>query len=134
MERSQPVSMSAKVLAAAGDATVLVAFAAIGRSSHDAGDGGPVLGTLGTAAPFLVGWFLAGIVGGTYRDRAFETQGESVRAVVRSWLSGCLIGCGIRSAIEHHLTPPSFVAIALAFNLALLLGWRAALVRALPEH
>lgn len=134
MERSQALSVPVKMLAAVGDAAVLIAFAAIGRSSHHAGDGGPVLGTLGTAAPFLAGWFLAGILGGAYRDRAFATRGESVRAVLRSWLSGCLVGCGIRSATEHHLAPPSFVAIALTFNLALLLGWRAVLIRALPKR
>jgi len=116
-----------KFLAALGDAAILITFAGVGRSSHHAQDNGAVLGTLGTAAPFLIGWFLAALAGGAYRDSAFAGQHASAVTVARGWVPGCLIGCGIRSATEGHLTPPSFVAIALGFNLVLLVAWRALL-------
>jgi hypothetical protein len=117
----------ARTIAACGDTAVLLLFAAIGRSSHHAQDHGPVLGVLGTAAPFIAGWFAAAAVLGAFAGDALSSPGLAARRAARAWIPGALLGCAIRSAVEGHLTPISFVAIALGFNLILLTVWRTAL-------
>jgi hypothetical protein len=116
-----------RAIAACGDIAVLLLFAAIGRSSHHAQDHGPLLGVLGTAAPFIAGWFAAAALLGAFAEDALSSPGLAARRVARAWIPGGLLGCAIRSAIDGHLTPASFVAIVLGFNLILLAGWRAAL-------
>ena len=128
MAISRPVPPGLKALAGSGDAIVILAFAVIGRSSHHAQDGGEILGVLGTATPFLIGWFLSALAGGAYRDRAFAGQRSSAFTTAGCWLAGCVIGCGLRSAIERHVTPLSFVAVALLFNGLFLTTWRTLLV------
>jgi hypothetical protein len=118
-------------LSACGDAAVILLFAAIGRSSHHAAENGQILGAVGTAAPFLAGWFLSAFAFGGYRADALSSPGAAARRAARVWIPGGLIGCAVRSAIEGHITPAAFVAIALGFNLVLLAAWRAALTRAL---
>ena len=118
-------TLSLPPLAAAGDVLVLVMFAAIGRASHGEHDG--ALGVLGTAAPFLAGWFVAAFALHAYSPRSFASVRISVRRTAITWLLGGLLGLGIRSALEGRVVPVSFAAIALAFNLATLSGWRAAL-------
>lgn len=108
---------------AIGDALILLLFAAIGRSSHH--QGGPVVETVLVALPFLIGWFSAAWAQGVYRPEAFSSAPAALAITARTWLAGGIIGLIIRSVAEHHLAPPTFVAIALGFNLVLLCAWHA---------
>jgi hypothetical protein len=51
---------------------------------------------------------------------------------LRTWIPGCFIGLIIRSIVEWHVTPITFVLIALIFNGVLLCAWHAALARFTP--
>lgn len=122
------------VIAAIGEVIILLAFAAIGRASHNHQGQGPILGTLGTTAPFLIGWFAAAFGLGTYRASAFTGVVPAAILAARTWLAGGLIGLVLRSWLEHKLVPVSFVAVTMLFNGVLLTGWRALLAAVRPRH
>ncbi len=107
-----------------GDTVLLLIFAAIGRANHGDQEGGAVLGILGTAAPFLIGWYVAGTLLGVFSPTAFVTTRTSVFRTAKAWLTAGTLGLLLRSALEHHLTPLPFVIIALGFNLLTLTAWR----------
>lgn len=114
-----------KALAAAiGDAVVILLFAFIGRNTHGE-HGNVLLGTLGVAAPFLIGWYLAAIPLGAYSRAALERIRPDLLRTVRSWLAGGVIGLIIRSFQEGRPVHLAFVAVALGFVLVLLVLWRA---------
>lgn len=113
---------------AAGDAVILLLFAAIGRTAHH--EGGAVVGTVEVALPFLIGWFAAAWAQGAYRVEAFSDVATSFTLTTRTWLAGGIIGLIIRSVVERHLAPFTFVLIALGFNLVLLCAWRTAVTLA----
>lgn len=111
-----------------GDIVILLLFAGLGRSSHHEASG--VLATLGVAAPFLSGWFLAAIWTRPYAPPAFRSPRHAIAIAVRTWLLGCAIGLLIRSLVEGHVTPLSFVLVALIFNGILICAWHALVARA----
>lgn len=127
----QNPSAARPAAAATGDALAILAFAAIGRASHGE-QAGALLRTLGTALPFLIGWFAAALGTGAYTVLAFSSLRASLFHTARAWLLGGLIGLAIRSALEHRLVPASFAAIALSFNLVTLSLWRSILVSLWP--
>ncbi|GAC1429045.1 MAG: hypothetical protein NVSMB65_02350 [Chloroflexota bacterium] len=109
----------------AGDALVFVLFAWTGRSSHGEATGTAALGAvLGTAAPFLAAWFAMAAVLGTYRARDDAPRALLGRAAL-TWLLAWPVGLLLRAVILRRGIPPSFAAITLIVNMALLLAWRA---------
>lgn len=99
------------------DALVVVAFVAIGRSTHH--HGLTVAGMTSTTWPFgvglLAGWIL---VVGTQR------RGGSVAAGVVVWLSTVALGMVLR-VVSGQGTVAAFIAVALLFLGSLMLGLRA---------
>lgn len=105
-------------LVALVDALCVIAFAAIGRRSHE--HGLSVVGVLTTAWPFLcgavVGWAVASVAT-ALEPRSLGFAGVVVAAaVVVGMLLRVLTGAG---------TAWSFVAVATVALLVLLAGWRA---------
>lgn len=104
-------------LALAADLAGVLAFAAMGRRSHD--EGLTLAGVLQTAWPFLtgtlVGWLAAQ---GWRRPAALRPTGVVV------WLCTVVVGMALRKATSAG-TAASFVAVATLVTAALLLGWRA---------
>ena len=98
------------------DAVAVLAFAAIGRASHDEGDGA-VLGVLGTAAPFLVGALVGALVARSWRTPL------SWRSGVFTWVGAAGIGLALRFALYDRL-PLSFVLVTVVSLAVLVLGWR----------
>lgn len=115
-------------VAALGDAIAFVLFAAAGEGAHR--DAGGLASTVKVAAPFAAGWFAAALPLGAFRAQAFRSHRFSLLSVARSWVAGCALAMTIRSAVEGHVMPPAFVAIAFAFNVVVLNLWRAFLVTA----
>lgn len=116
------------------DAALVVAFAAIGRASHDdggtgvLGEGGVGLAT--TAWPFLaalgVGWLVA---------LAWRRPSAPLRTGVPVWLV-TIVGGMLLRALSGQGTALPFVVVATLALLALLVGWRllASLVRGGSER
>ncbi|QLQ10205.1 MAG: DUF3054 domain-containing protein [Nocardioidaceae bacterium] len=94
------------------DVVLIVAFAAIGRRSHD--EGLTLTGIAETAWPFL-----AGLAVGHLLVRG----SRSVRAGTVVWLATVVLGMVLRR-ISGEGTAPSFVVVATLVTGALLLGWR----------
>jgi hypothetical protein len=114
-------------IACAGDIVIFLLFAALGRAQHSSSGGPPLLGTVWTAAPFILGWFLAAYVSGAIGRHMLLRIRTTVRRTVSAWVAGCAIALVVRSILEGHATPLSFAVIAFGFNLALLVAWHTAL-------
>jgi hypothetical protein len=103
--------------AAALDLLAVLVFALGGRATH--GEGSLLVGTLGTAAPFLagalVGW------GGVVLAR-FDPW--SVRAGLLVYADTVAIGMVLRNLVAGEGTPISFIVTAAAVLALLMLGWR----------
>lgn len=134
-----PISNAADVQAkppvlivATGDVVLLLTFAAIGRWSHHEISAGGLLATLGTAAPFVVGWALAAPPLGAYARRSFVSIRSLMQRLLVVWPVALVAALIIRSFVDHKIPAPAFVVVALLFNLLTLCMWRA-LVVVLPR-
>lgn len=115
-------------LAAAGDAIIFLIFAGIGRANHGEVAGNAAVPTVGTALPFLVGWFIAALAWRAYTANTLHSYRMGLTRVTVTWITGAIIALAIRSFLEHRVIPATFAAIAVGFNLVLLLLWRTAIV------
>ena len=106
------------LVAMALDAIAILLFAALGRRSHDEGDG--VLDVLETAAPFLValaaGWIVVLVT---------RLAPTSVVAGVVFWVVTVVGGLVLRRTVWDRGTRPSFIVVAALVLGLLLVGWRA---------
>jgi hypothetical protein len=103
-------------LAALADAACIVAFAALGRASHD--EGGAVAGTLGVAAPFLIGGAVGWVAVRGWRAPASLATGAA------AWAGALAVGMLLRNLAWDRGTAPSFVVVTAIALGVLLLGWR----------
>lgn len=106
------------VLLAAGDAAVLCAFAAIGRSSHSADDGSVLM----TAAPFLGAWVLLAPALGAYRERTSLVQALLLPLPAIAIAVPC--GCAARGLLQDHWPALPFWIVSVASITLLLEVWR----------
>lgn len=106
-----------------GDLFVLILFASIGRASHE--EGLTVLGIVETAAPFVLGWFVATPFMGAYRDEAIEAPKRAVLLTARTWIVGIPLGLLFRAIYLRREIPVSFAIVTLLTTLVLLSLWRA---------
>lgn len=106
------------VLALVLDAVLILAFAAIGRRSHE--ESGALVGVLATAWPFLAGmaagWVLVLL--------ATRSAPLGVRSGIPVWVGAVAGGMLLRAATGQGTAWP-FVVVATLTLAVLLLGWRA---------
>ena len=107
--------------AALADAACVVAFAALGRASHD--EGSAVGGTLEVAAPFLVGGALGWAATRGWREPL------SVRTGAAAWAGALVVGMLLRNLAWDRGTAPSFVIVTAIVLGVLIVGWRLTLRR-----
>lgn len=115
-------STGAIVLAVVLDAALVLAFAAIGRASHDS----DIWAGLGqTAWPFLVGLAVGWVV-----TVAWRAPAAPMRTGLGVWAATVVVGMLLRAASSQGTAVP-FVIVAGVTLFAALVGWRlvAALVR-----
>ena len=103
--------------AAVADVVCVLVFVAIGRASHQEGDG--LVGVASTAWPFLGGLAL-----GWAACRAWRRPRALVPAGVTIWACTLVAGMLLR-VISGQGTAPAFIAVAAAFLALTLVGWRA---------
>jgi len=114
------------LLLAAGDAAAFLAFAAVGRASHQEASGlSALLQIAGTALPFALGWFAVAPFAGAYRRASTDTPGKMLQRTELAWLVAWPLSLLLRLALApDHALPMPFPFIVLAF-VALFLGlWR----------
>ncbi len=118
--RPKPVQIGKPLLTAAVvDAAAILAFAAIGRRSHDE--------TVGLLDVALVAWpFLVGALGGWIVTRAWRGP-LSLRVGFVVWAAAWSIGMTLRWLTGGGVAP-SFLVVAGIALAALVLGWRVVVV------
>ena len=129
MTRRWPAAPGWIAGAIALDAAIVVAFAGVGRRSHDESSG--VSGVLGTAAPFLcalaVVWLVAIVVprrgGQSAAQRAVRLR--SVDGGVVMALATVALGMLGRRFLWDRGTALAFVIVTAAFLTCFMGGWRA---------
>ena len=113
------------LIVAGGDIGALMTFATIGRLSH--GESLSIVESLGTAAPFIIGWVGASLVlTGGYGKNAVTSP---LKTAAQTWLTGIPAGLVIRSLLKGHLPETTFIMVSMAFTGVALLGWRSAFAR-----
>lgn len=103
------------------DLVLIIVFAVIGRRSHD--EGTALVGTLTVAAPFLIGYAIAAVVGRLDRAPLSVSRAALVAVVAVS------LGLVLRGTVFDRGLAPAFVVVAFVTITALLVGWRLVLVR-----
>ncbi len=121
----------AQVVLLIGDVISFLLFAAIGRGSHGEATGfGALLEVGKTAAPFLLGWFLAAPWLGAFRVNASAHIGKLplprslVGRTMLAWVVAWPLGLGLRALFLQRAIPLSFAIVTFIANTILLLGWR----------
>ncbi|WP_353511435.1 DUF3054 domain-containing protein [Intrasporangium sp.] len=105
------------------DVVLVVAFAAIGRSSHD--ESLTLAGVLATATPFLAGTAIGWLVVRARRGAWPLEVGPGITV----WFSTVLVGMLLRAVVLRSFAWP-FLAVAATVLAVLLIGWRALASRA----
>jgi Protein of unknown function (DUF3054) len=118
---------------AAVDGVALIAFAAIGQSSHAADEIGSVdvAATLAVAAPFLLSWFVTSPFTKVYEkssggddESLLSEQEVSVNDVVvqtvRGWIVAVPIGIALRGIIKGYVPPTPFIVVTMVATLIIL--------------
>jgi len=105
------------------DGAALTLFAYIGRATH----GNPEfdLATVGTALPFLVGWFALAPLAGAYTRQAILSQGDSLKKVVPAWLAAAPAGIALRALYKGEVPPTPFIVVTMLTTLVIMASWRA---------
>ena len=103
------------------DVLLVLAFAGVGRASHD--EANPLLGALLTAWPFIVGT----VVGWTVVRLLRKAWPLEVGPGITVWFATVLIGMVLRQSTGQG-TAASFVLVAALVLGLLLVGWRALVV------
>lgn len=118
---------------ASGDIAALLLFAAIGRANHE--EGGLVsLALLGTAFPFVSGWFLTAPLTDAFGDDARSKEvGTAAGAAAKAWIIAMPVALLIRSLFKGELPPQPFVIVSMVATGVLLIGWRSAAAAFLPS-
>ncbi|KAK3241527.1 hypothetical protein CYMTET_48713 [Cymbomonas tetramitiformis] len=118
---------------ASGDIAALLLFAAIGRANHDEG-GLLSLALLGTAFPFISGWFLTAPLTDAFGDDARSKEvGTAAGAAAKAWIVAVPVSLLIRSVFKGELPPQPFVIVSMVATGVLLIGWRSAAAALLPS-
>lgn len=107
--------MKKKIVAFVADATLIVVFAAAGRTSHNEG----LAGTFMTALPFFLALVIAWLIP-TVRSQPLKL----IPAGILVWLISVFCGQGIR-LLMGGTSALSFLLVTLIVLAFFLLGWRA---------
>ena len=113
------------------DLLSLIIFAAVGKASHAANGELDPLAVLGTAAPFVVSWFLTSPLSGVYDPRANRRRRPSdnmivseLQTAVKGWILSVPLGIVLRGVIKGYVPPVPFIIVTLIATLVILGGAR----------
>lgn len=98
------------------DVAWIVLFAIVGRQSH--GEGSPLLGVIGVAWPFLVGYVV-----GAFALR-LQRVPRSIGRIIPVWLLTLVIGMAIRTIQKGRAPESAFIIVATIALAVGFVGWR----------
>lgn len=112
-------------LLVAGDAAALIAFAVLGRRSHDEATGWDAVVAVGeTALPFVLGWIVAASLLGAFSAERIASPRAIVRSSAIAWLGAFPLAVLGRALLLGRFSPWTFYVVAFSVALLMLLGWR----------
>ena len=114
------------------DLLSILIFASVGKASHAANGELDPLSILGTAAPFVISWFLTSPLSGVYDPRAKNCPSSSDQNVVvselqttaKGWILSVPLGIVLRGVIKGYVPPIPFIIVTLIATLVILTGSR----------
>jgi hypothetical protein len=114
------------LLLGAGDALVFIAFAALGRASHNLPAESPLLATLLVAAPFAAAWaVVAPLMAAFGREaRALASPWRWLAHTALTWLIAGPLGLALRLLLFRRPFILSFALVTMAVVAAMMLAWR----------
>ncbi len=122
-------SLTAKLVF--GDVVVFLAFAAIGRGTHNEPTGlAAVPEIILTAAPFAVGWFIVAPFVGAYRSDIVNEPAAMAKRTILAWALSWPIALALRWFFVDRSRGTSasafftFALVTFLFVLVILLIWR----------
>jgi len=133
VDRGQaPTSFARAAVLAAGDSAAFLLFATIGRVSHH--EALSLGGSFETALPFLLGWFaVAPFTGGFSKEAQGGDVGGALGAAAKSWALATPLAIAVRSLSKGYIPDKAFIIVSFAATAVLLLGWRAAATKMVPD-
>jgi Protein of unknown function (DUF3054) len=109
-----------------GDVLVLLAFAVLGRRTHEEAVGlAAAREVAATAAPFVAGWLLAVALSARRRGGSAASFGGVAGQVASTWALAFPIAMVLRALLIGRVSPWTFYVVAGLVPLALLLAWHA---------
>ena len=121
------VSNRRRLWLAVGDLVAFLAFAAVGRQAHSMGSA--LDDVLGSALPFVVGWFVVAPFTGAFGPAATGSARSGAARAALTWLFAFPLGLLVRAGIVGRWAHYTFAIVAGAFTLLVLVGWRALYAR-----
>jgi hypothetical protein len=120
----RPLPVRWAVAAFALDVAIVIAFAAVGRRSHE--ESRYLGGVLGTAAPFLLGLVVGWVVVGLIARRTHDRYGTwlDVDGGFDIWLATVIVGLAARRVLWDRGIAFAFVIVAAVVLGVALMGWR----------
>ena len=114
-----------------GDIVVFLAFAAIGRGTHNEPVGlAAIPEVILTAAPFAIGWFIVAPFAGAYRSDIVKTPAAMVKRTIFAWALSWPVALALRwFFVDRSRGTPAdafftFALVTFLFVLVVLLVWR----------
>lgn len=109
----------------AGDLLAILAFLVAGELRHGVNPAVLPGYFAETAAPFYLGWAVAGPLAGAYTERARRDRRRLVAATAGGWVLAA-VGALLLRATEafHGDADPVFFVVVVGFGGGLLVGWR----------
>mmetsp|Transcript_17691 Transcript_17691/g.44535 ORF Transcript_17691/g.44535 Transcript_17691/m.44535 type:complete len:258 (-) Transcript_17691:567-1340(-) len=130
-EDDMPYDWTRTAIMVGGDAAALLLFAALGRANHGEG---VTPDTLGTALPFLLGWFAtAPLLGGYSKQAQGADMGAAAAAAAKVWVVATPLALAIRGLSKGYVPPTPFIIVSMVATCVLLVGWRTAFSKTAPE-
>jgi hypothetical protein len=126
---AKPINHTARLIF--GDIVVFLAFAAIGRGSHNEPTGLTAIPeVILTAAPFAIGWFIVAPFAGAYRSDIVKAPAAMVKRTIFAWALSWPVALALRWFFVDRSRGTSssafftFALITFLFVLVVLLVWR----------
>ena len=100
----------------------LLSFAAVGRNNH--GEGLDMIGIIGTAAPFILSWFVVSPFLGSFSRSATSTKGGAPVGLLAGWVVSMPLALSLRGLYKGEIPPTPFIIVSMVATLAILSIWR----------
>lgn len=113
-----------RIVTAVVDVCLVAALVLLGNIEHGGDPIADPIDSLGTVAPFVIGWLSVALLAGIYtRDRPLDADG--VRLIAVTWIASANVGLMLRasSLFDGGMTWP-FPLVITGTGLIVLLGWR----------